>query len=238
MSQALARWAQIGARPKGTAPSSSSSDSAPLAATIASAPATSGNPPPWDKSPIELAYGELQGALSARALEEHYALYRSYIDKVNAASAGLEDLSGLPTEAQPLAYRGLKFECASAAAAVVLHEAYFTGLTDKPVPPTPAGLAAALTRDLGPAWFGDLAQAVLASRGWAVIGWGFGELHLFTQDDHNGGVAGYLPIIAIDAYEHAYWMDHGTDKKSYVAALRNFFNWPELESRFTAAGGR
>ncbi|MDK2830184.1 MAG: superoxide dismutase, Fe-Mn family, partial [Clostridium butyricum] len=57
-------------------------------------------------------------------------------------------------------------------------------------------------------------------------------LHNYLQDLHNHGVVSRaIPLLIIDTYEHAYFIDYGTNKKEYIDAFMNNVKWDEVNRR-------
>ena len=78
----------------------------------------------------------------------------------------------------------------------------------------------------------------MAMRGWVVLAFNTnsGELNIFGSDAHNeGGVWGCLPVIVLDVYEHAYFIDYGSDRKTYIADFWKNFNWPAADEAYRKA---
>jgi Fe-Mn family superoxide dismutase len=69
-----------------------------------------------------------------------------------------------------------------------------------------------------------------------VLAWDTQEkaLRVYTGDAHNhGGVWGCLPIIVLDVYEHAYFIDTGSDRKAYIANFWKNLNWEAADELYT-----
>ena len=78
----------------------------------------------------------------------------------------------------------------------------------------------------------------MAARGWMVTALdpSDGKIHNFLCDVHNqGGVWGTVPLWTIDTYEHAYFMDYGSDRPSYITALLKNVDWDAVNERYQAA---
>ncbi|HEY4483104.1 MAG TPA: Fe-Mn family superoxide dismutase [Candidatus Paceibacterota bacterium] len=126
--------------------------------------------------------------------------------------------------------------------AVYLHEWYFGVLEGD----ADWGKAPELSRALIEKW-GSMEGAIkymsecgMAARGWAVLCWDTkdGKLRQYNADAHNqGGVWGCLPIIVIDVYEHAYFIDFGSDRKAYIEAYWKNFNWQAAEAMYLKVKG-
>jgi len=83
-----------------------------------------------------------------------------------------------------------------------------------------------------------MSECGMAARGWMVLCWDtrLERLMQFNSDSHNqGGVWSCIPIIVLDVYEHAYFMDYGSDRKSYIEAFWKNFNWERAEELYLKA---
>ncbi|MEK7452493.1 MAG: Fe-Mn family superoxide dismutase, partial [Patescibacteria group bacterium] len=68
----------------------------------------------------------------------------------------------------------------------------------------------------------------MAVRGLVVLAWDIQleRLKVYGCDSHDqGGVWGCVPIIVLDVYEHAYFMDYGSDRAAYIADFWKNLNW-------------
>ena len=84
--------------------------------------------------------------------------------------------------------------------------------------------------DLGSAaaWRTDLRATGLAARGWAwtAYDWDEGRLFNYVGDAQNTfPVWNATPLIALDVYEHAYFLDYQTDRASYIDAFFTNLDW-------------
>ena len=74
----------------------------------------------------------------------------------------------------------------------------------------------------------------MSARGWVILAYDLndGRLHNYISDIHNQGIVlGTIPLIVLDMYEHAYFIDFGTDKKSYIDWFLSSINWEIVEER-------
>ncbi len=195
--------------------------------------------------PKPLPFSKELDGISAKTLAIHHdKLYAGYVAKNNEVR---EQLRALSTEiiagtapggnATFSALRGLKEAETFATNGVYLHEWYFDVLGGT----GDAGVAPELSKAIAEKW-GSVgggvkyfSECAMASRGWAVVAWDtkVGRLKQYNGDAHNqGGVWGCLPIIVLDVYEHAYFIDFGSDKKAYIEAFWRNFNWQVAEQTF------
>jgi Fe-Mn family superoxide dismutase len=78
----------------------------------------------------------------------------------------------------------------------------------------------------------------MAARGWVVLCFDLKdqELKVYTGDTHNqGGVWGCLPVLVLDVYEHAYFMDFGSDRKAYIAEWWKNLDWAKANDAYVQA---
>ena len=171
---------------------------------------------------------ELDG-ISRESVEAHYELYEGYVNKRNEI---LEKLGSIDLAAANQVYsevRALKVELSFAVGGIKNHEIYFDhlggggGSPDGPV-------AALIERDFGYAedWRRDLKATGMAGRGWAwtAYDWDEGRLFNYLGDTQNTfPIWNATPLIALDVYEHAYFMDFQTDRGSYIDAFLANLDW-------------
>lgn len=184
--------------------------------------------------PKPLAYKELPDFLSARQLSEHHdVLYAGYVKKLNEIKAKIEtvDLSGANATYSDI--RELKIEEGFARNAVKLHELYFENLGGDGVIEGEIKDKIEESFDSVEKWREELVASGISARGWVVLAESEdGELNHFICDMHNqGGIWGARPLLVLDVYEHAYFIDYGTDRKSYLEAFLKNVNWKVVGSR-------
>ena len=133
--------------------------------------------------------------------------------------------------------RSLKNDETFAINGVYLHEFYFDNLGGKGNPAE----APELCKSLVSRWdsieetIKYMTECGMAARGWAIIAWDTkdGKLRQYNADAHNqGGVWGCIPIIVLDVYEHAYFIDFGSDRKAYIEAFWKNFDWKSAEELY------
>jgi Fe-Mn family superoxide dismutase len=126
--------------------------------------------------------------------------------------------------------RALKVELTFAVGGIKNHEIYFEHLGGDGGNPT--GIFAQLVeRDFGSAdaWRADLRATGMAARGWAwtAYDWDEGRLFNYIGDAQNTfPVWNATPLVALDVYEHAYFLDYQTDRASYIDAFFANLDWP------------
>ncbi|TDD68503.1 superoxide dismutase [Jiangella aurantiaca] len=74
--------------------------------------------------------------------------------------------------------------------------------------------------------------------GWSILAWeSIGQRLVIEQlYDHQGNLAaGTVPLLMLDMWEHAFYLQYKNVKPDYVAAFWNIVNWPDVAARFEAA---
>jgi Fe-Mn family superoxide dismutase len=162
---------------------------------------------------------ELDG-ISRETIEAHYKLYQGYVNKRNEilGKLGSVDLAAANQVYSEL--RALKIDLSFAIGGIKNHEIYFEHLGG--TGGDPGGLFGDLVkRDFGSAadWKADLKATGLAGRGWAwtAYDWDEGRLFNYIGDAQNTfPVWNATALVALDVYEHAYFIDFATDRAAYI----------------------
>jgi Fe-Mn family superoxide dismutase len=175
---------------------------------------------------------ELDG-ISRESVEAHYRLYQGYVAKRNEIMRrlGTVDLGSANQVFSEL--RGLKLELSFAVGGIKNHEVYFEHLGGSGGAPKGA-VARLIERDFGSfaSWREDLKATGLAARGWAwtAYDWDEGRLFNYLGDAQNTfPIWNATPIVALDVYEHAYFIDFGTDRASYIEAFLANLDWTVVD---------
>jgi Fe-Mn family superoxide dismutase len=174
---------------------------------------------------------ELDG-ISRESVEAHYKLYEGYVAKRNEILGALSDLD-LSTANQVYSeVRALKVDLTFAIGGIKNHEIYFEHLGGDGGDPVDA-ISDLIERDFGSvaAWRADLTATGMAGRGWAwtAYDWDEGRLFNYLGDAQNTfPIWNATPLVALDVYEHAYFLDYQTDRASYIEAFFANLDWPTV----------
>src|SRR5688500_18626344 len=172
-------------------------------------------------------------------IESHYENnYGGALRRLNGITAQLEALDWANTP--PHVINGLKREELVALNSTLLHELYFASMGGEgKVTPR---MSEALARDFGStqqwrAQFTSMGYALGGGSGWVLLTWMPRDRRLINQyaSDHAQSVAGGVPILALDMYEHAYHIDFGANVRAYVDTFMRNIDWPEVEGRLEDA---
>lgn len=178
--------------------------------------------------------------LSERLIVSHHQ--NNYAGAVRRLNAIRQQLAELPFGRAPgFQLNGLKREELIATNSVLLHELYFAGLGGDGVTMAPA-MQLALDANFGSVerWreeFVACAKALGGGSGWMLLVFQPREGTLVNQwaADHTHAVAGGVPLLALDMYEHAYHLDHGAAAGAYVDAFMGNIDWAGVYERYQAA---
>jgi Fe-Mn family superoxide dismutase len=181
----------------------------------------------------------LQGLSEKLIRSHHQNNYGGAVKRLNAIRAKLREL---PFSTAPVfEINGLKREELIATNSMLLHELYFDCLGAGTEPMTPA-MALALQANFGSVerWreeFMAMGKALGGGSGWVLLVFQPREGTLVNQwaADHTHAVAGGVPILALDMYEHSYHMDFGAAAGQYVEAFMANINWARVYERYQAA---
>ena len=192
-----------------------------------------------DIKPRELrpALLELDG-ISRASVEAHYRLYQGYVAKRNEI---LGKLAGADRTAANQVYseiRALKVELSFAVGGIKNHEVYFGHLGGSGGDPTGA-FGDLVKRDFGSvsAWREDLEACGMAGRGWAWTAFDWDEhrlVNLVGDAQNTYPIWNATPLVALDVYEHAYFMDFQTDRAAYIEAFFANLDWDVVNGWITS----
>jgi len=189
---------------------------------------------------LDYDYAALEPSISGTIMELHHGKHhQAYVTGANTALAQLAEAR----ESGNLAnVNKLQKDLAFNLGGHVNHSIFWTNLSpnggDKPV----GELAAAISDNFGSfdkfqAHFTAAALGVQGS-GWAVLAWdSIGQQLIIQQffDQQSNFAAGIVPVLMLDVWEHAYYLDYRNVRADYVKAFWNIANWANVQDRFTLA---
>ena len=171
---------------------------------------------------------ELDG-ISRQTIEAHYKLYQGYVAKRNEILGRLADVDLAAANQVYSEVRALKVELSFAVGGIKNHEIYFEHLGGDGGDPDGA-IGQLVKRDFGSAadWAADLRATAMGARGWAwtAYDWDEGRLFNYIGDAQNTyPIWNATPLVALDVYEHAYFLDFQTDRASYIDTFLENLDW-------------
>lgn len=180
---------------------------------------------------------ELNG-ISERTMTEHYTLYEGYVKKWNEIVDKLKAADMSVANQVYSDFRALSVEMSFALSGIKNHEVYFGHLGGDGAAPT-GSFATQIDKDFGS--FDQLKKVLraagMSARGWAWLVWDrdLQRLLVIVGDTQNT----YLnwnaaPLVALDVYEHAYFIDHGAARAAYIESFFNNIDWSVAAKNFEA----
>jgi Fe-Mn family superoxide dismutase len=171
---------------------------------------------------------ELDG-ISRESIEAHYKLYEGYVAKRNEILGKLAEVDLSSANQVYSELRALKVDLTFAIGGIKNHEIYFEHLGGDGGDPDDA-IGNLIERDFGSIsnWRADLKATGMGGRGWAWTAYDWDEGRLFNyigDTQHTYPIWNATPLIALDVYEHAYFLDYQTDRASYIEAFFANLDW-------------
>ncbi len=192
---------------------------------------------------LPYAYDALEPHVDARTMEIHHTKHhQAYITKVNDALAGT-DWESKPIE-EVVANLGsipetIRGPVRNNGGGHANHTLFWTILSPNGGQPS-GDLAAAIDSDLGgfdqfKADFSNAAATRFGS-GWAWISVDNGKLVVESTPNQDSPLTdGRTPILGLDVWEHAYYLNYQNRRPDYISAFFHIINWDEVAKRYAAA---
>lgn len=191
---------------------------------------------------LDYDYGALEPHISGQIMELHHDKHHAaYVKKANET---LDKLDEARDKADFTRIAGLEKALAFNLSGHVLHSLFWRNLKPKGGGRPTASIAEAIVRD-----FGSFAgfQAQLNEVAGTIMGSGWGALvyeplagRLLTCQiyDHQSNLSqAGVPLLVIDAWEHAYYLQYKTEKTKFFDAVWNLWDWDDVCERYDAARG-
>lgn len=180
--------------------------------------------------------------LSEKNKKEHQELLAKYVKALNEVSTKLDTVSREDSNLNFSEYRALKIDEVYNLNAAYLHALFFENISDQRSIITMDSLAfMRLERDFGSfdAWQKDFVACCLSARnGWGVTVYNTmlkRYINVCIDLHHHNIPMGSHPIIVMDCWEHSYYRDYLSDRKTYVYGMMKELDWKEIEGRFQKA---
>ncbi len=183
--------------------------------------------------PLPFNPSKLKG-LSEKLLTSHHA--NNYGGAVKNLMKVEEELSRLGSDALPALISGLQERAVQFHNSMTLHEAYFGNLGGD------GKISGSLATALPAGWEGAFRATALSlsgGSGWVTLCLHFAtsELMIAWSGNHTQALAGALPLVVLDMYEHSFAIDYGAAAAKYVDAFFANLKWEEAEHRYARALG-
>ena len=200
---------------------------------------------------MPLPYGlkTLEPVIDARTVELHHGVHAlARVDGLNEALDSFRlarDGGGIPEPTRRRMRLALAQAVAYNASGMLLHQFYFANLCAPGQGGRPSqALHERIVADYGSPGifteeFSDIANSVQGS-GWAVFVWSpeLKRSFILAIDQHqNGWIPNTVVLLAVDVWEHAYYLKYNAKRSDYVKALWGIINWNVVNARYAHARG-
>ncbi len=185
-------------------------------------------------------YAALEPSISARIMELHHSKHHAAY--VAGANGALDKLAEARDNGDFANINRLEKDLAFHLGGHINHSIFWTNLTPESQERPEGELAAAIDEFFGSfdkfvAHFNAAALGIQGS-GWAVLSWDPVGKRLVIQQmfDQQANMAqATIPVLQLDMWEHAFYLDYQNVKGDYVAAFWNIVNWENVAQRFDVA---
>ncbi len=187
--------------------------------------------------PLPYAYEALEPIIDARTMRLHHDIHHAgYVRGLNRALAGL---AGKRTRDETTGVKDLSRALSFHGSGHFLHSLFWQNMSPDGGGDPSGGLRQALERDFGTVdsfrtQFTAAASQVEGS-GWGILAWhpvADRLLVLEAEKHQNMTVWGAVPLLAIDVWEHAYYLSYQNRRGDYVKAWWEIVNWDDVAGRF------
>lgn len=187
-------------------------------------------------------YGALEPHISAKIMQLHHDKHhKTYVDGANAT---LESLEEARSKSDFVRIAALEHALAFHLSGHVLHSMFWKNLSPDGGGKPAGELASALERDFGSfeGFKHQLTQAAATcmGSGWGALAWDSLSGRLITlqiHDHESQTVQGAIPLLVLDAWEHAYYLQYQNEKAKFFDAVWNVWNWKDVAERYERARG-
>jgi Fe-Mn family superoxide dismutase len=189
---------------------------------------------------LDYDYAALAPHISAQIMELHHSKHHAAY--VAGANTALEKLAEARDANDFANINRLQKDLAFHLGGHTNHSIFWKNLTPNTQERPTGELAAAIDEFFGSfdkfrAHFNATALGLQGS-GWAFLAWDAigGQLIIEQLFDQQGNIAAATtPLLMLDMWEHAFYLDYKNVKGDYVAAFWNIVNWDDVSARFSAA---
>ena len=181
-------------------------------------------------------YSALEPHLSGELLELHHDKHhKAYVDGANTT---LDKLSAARAHDDFDSINQLQKNLAFHVSGHILHSVFWTNMSPDGGGQAEGELAATIERDLGTfeGFQQQLTQAALnvQGSGWGALAWEPMAQRLVVEQvyDHQGNTGnGTVPLLVLDMWEHAYYLQYRNVKADWVEAFWQIVSWPDVAGR-------
>jgi Fe-Mn family superoxide dismutase len=191
--------------------------------------------------PLPYQYNALEPIIGATTIKIHHDHHhKAYVDGLNKAELALvearrqNDFTFVKYWEGELAFNG---------SGHILHSIYWTVMAPEKFDSEPGRVTIKeINRYFGSFdnFFGQFTTATtkVEASGWGILAWNpaWNRLEILTAEKHENLTQwGAIPILVLDVWEHAYYLDYQYNRETYVRQWLQLINWFEVENRLLLA---
>lgn len=190
--------------------------------------------------PLPYAYSALEPHYDEQTVRLHHdAHHKAYVDGLNNAGARLAEAR---EKGDFALVKHWEREIAFHGSGHLLHSLFWENMGPGGGGPAAGEVAGHIQSDFGgfetfKKQFSAAAAAVEGS-GWAILAWSpdFGKLEILTAEKHQNLTQwGVIPLLALDVWEHAYYLKYQNKRAAFIEAWWNLVNWDDVNRRYRKA---
>lgn len=185
----------------------------------------------------EKVYTTERVGISRATHDNHLTLWKGYANKTNEIRKALAAMEVDPAAANQIysQMRALKVNYAFAYGGLINHNVYFDTIGGQGGPAT-GDVATLIAEAYGDfdRWAADWKATGMAGRGWVFLGYDHAEqrIHTYIGDAQDTVPAwDHTLLLAMDVYEHAYYLDFQTARMKYIEAYMQVVDWDAVNAR-------
>jgi Fe-Mn family superoxide dismutase len=185
-------------------------------------------------------YGALEPYINAQVMELHHDKHHAAY--VKGANTALEKLATARDSDDYATIAKLQKDLAFNLSGHVLHSLFWQNLSPDGGGEPDGNVAQQLVKDFGSftKFRRHMTEAAntIQGVGWALAAWdpASGRVIIEQVFDHQGNHGqGTMPLLAIDAWEHAYYLQYKNVKADFIEAVWNVINWTDVDEKLSAA---
>lgn len=193
----------------------------------------------YEKLDLKYSFKDLEDYFSETNLDNHYnVLYEAYVNNFNKV---LNELETARKNANYDNIKALEKELAFQGGGAVLHTLFFENLTPKKNE-IPNELKTKIEKDFGKVdnFIKQFVNSTgkIEGSGWGLLGYNkaLDKLIILQAEKHsNLSIWDFTPILVIDIWEHAYYLDYLTKKEIYLNKVLEIVDWNVVNDRYQNA---
>ena len=189
---------------------------------------------------LDYDYGALAPHIAPEIMELHHSKHHAtYVKGLNTATEKLAearangDFGAIPKLEKDLAFN---------LGGHINHSVFWKNMSPEGGGQPEGEIAAAIDEFFGSfegfkGQFNSVATTLQGS-GWSVLAWDIlgKKLNIMQLFDQQGNLpVGQIPVLQLDMWEHAFYLQYKNVKADYVKAVWNVFNWDDVAERYAAA---